>query len=792
MLTSLMLISFLNTSHAVPLQLTQQGRVLDNNGASVTGAHDLTFRIYDASTGGSVYWSETLTVNFNNGYYAAILGTDEQNNPLDSSTLSLYPLYLEVQLDNNAPMTTRYSINSAPYAQMAGNAEVASSVDGGSVNATEVSINASQVIDGNGNWVGQPITVDWNNIDPNTIPSYIADGDDNTQLSEGQVEGYITNDVINLAAGSQVGGSDIVTVATDSDTLADLSCSTAEIAGWDGSSWVCTSDNTLTVSDVSTMLSNNSVDLNSGTTVGGLAILTEVDDSDTLANLSCANDGEIARYDLLLDEWYCDADIDTVLDEGTVETYVTNGALDLDANTTIGGNPILTTTTDSDVLAGLGCNDGQVAKYDSSNGAWACGSDDNTQLSQSEVINNITGQQVSLGTGSQVGGADILTNPNGCSDAQVLVYDATNSAWVCGDDNDTTLTPTEMQAMIEVMSLNLQNLPQVNGADVLTTGSSIDVTQLDGTSGSIGQVLTTDGSSVSWGSGSSCSLTVVENSQAQLNCGGTIIALDKYTVYSASSPGGYFTCAIKFNDTIECWGVDSHGQVSNAPNGTFTSLNSGENHSCGLDSSGSVQCWGYDYSGQVSNAPSGTFTSISAGVNHTCGLDNGGSIQCWGLNSWGATSTPGGSFIQVTVGASNTCGLDTTGSVQCWGNPHSGINNAPNGTFSYISSGYEFVCGLDSTGSVQCWGNDSHGQVSNAPNGTFTSLTSGGQHVCALDSVGIVSCWGNDYYGQVSNRPSDSDTFTSISSGGHHVCALAASGQLQCWGANTSGQIEVP
>ena len=308
MLTSLMLFSFLtlNTADAVPLQLTQQGRVLDN-GAAVTGAHDLTLSVYDTSTGGSVYWSETLTVNFNNGYYAAILGTDEQNNPLDSSTLSLYPLYLEVQLDNNAPMTTRYAINSAPFAQMAETAEVAESVDGGVVNASEVQINTSQVIDGSGNWVGQPITVDWNNIDPNTIPSYIADGDDNTQLSEGQVEQYVTNDIINLATGSQVGGSDIVTVATDSDTLAGLSCSSVEIAGWSGAAWTCVSDNTLTVSDVSTMLSNNSVDLNSGTTIGGLAILTEVDDSDTLADLSCANDGDVARYDLVLDEWYCDA-----------------------------------------------------------------------------------------------------------------------------------------------------------------------------------------------------------------------------------------------------------------------------------------------------------------------------------------------------------------------------------------------------------------------------------------------------------------------------------------------------
>ena len=319
MLTSLMLLSFLNTSDAVPLQLTQQGRVLDNNGSAVSGAHDLTFRIFDSASNGSVYWSETLTVNFSNGYYAAILGTDEQNNPLDSSTLSLHPLYLEVQLDNNAPMTTRYEITSAPFAQMSGNAEVAESVDGGTVNATEVSINSNQVIDSNGNWVGQPITVDWNNIDPNTIPSYIADGDDNTQLSEGQVEGYITNDIINFASGSQVGGSDIVTVGTfasnlpsdladgDDDTLAGLGCSAGELAGYDGAGWTCVSDNTLSVSDVTTMLANNAVDLNIATTIGGLDIVTSIDDSDTLAGLSCANDGDIARYDLVLDEWYCDA-----------------------------------------------------------------------------------------------------------------------------------------------------------------------------------------------------------------------------------------------------------------------------------------------------------------------------------------------------------------------------------------------------------------------------------------------------------------------------------------------------
>ena len=236
----------------------------------LTGAHrpDVPYLRCIYSMVRSVYWSKVLQSLAENGYYAAILvwHLDYTKYPLDSSTLSLYPLYLEVQLDNNAPMTTRYSINSAPYAQMAGNAEVATSVEGGSVNATEVSINASQVIDGNGNWVGQPITVDYETIStPIRFPrTSQMEMKQNAASQKARWNSNITNDVINLASGSQVGGSDIVTVATDSDTLADLSCSTAEIAGWDGSSWVCTSDNTLTVSDVSTMLSNNSVDLNSG------------------------------------------------------------------------------------------------------------------------------------------------------------------------------------------------------------------------------------------------------------------------------------------------------------------------------------------------------------------------------------------------------------------------------------------------------------------------------------------------------------------------------------------------
>ena len=313
MTLAFLLYSTISSVQAVPLQLTQQGRILDSSGAAVTGLHDVTFRIYTDASSGSLLWSEPIAVNFTNGYYAVVLGADEQNNALDSDTLTQYPLYLELQLDSNSPMTPRQAINSAPYAQMAGEAEM---INGGFVNASEVQIGGSAVIDSGGNWVGPPVTIDWNDIDTNTIPAYITDGDDNTQLSEPTVESFITNGALTFATGSQIGLSgqilgensslnwaniDTNTLPSglsdgDDDTLGGLSCSVGEITSWDGSAWICVS----------------SID-------------------DTLSSLACL-DGEFARWDDILSEWYCA----------------------------------------SDSLEQLNCSDGEVVTYSSSSGGWVC------------------------------------------------------------------------------------------------------------------------------------------------------------------------------------------------------------------------------------------------------------------------------------------------------------------------------------------------------------------------------------------------------------------------------------
>ena len=41
-------------AHAVPQQLSQQGRLFDSEGTAVSGSHVLTFKLYDAATDGGV------------------------------------------------------------------------------------------------------------------------------------------------------------------------------------------------------------------------------------------------------------------------------------------------------------------------------------------------------------------------------------------------------------------------------------------------------------------------------------------------------------------------------------------------------------------------------------------------------------------------------------------------------------------------------------------------------------------------------------------------------------------
>ena len=134
---------------------------------------------------------------------------------------------------------------------------------------------------------------------------------------------------------------------------------------------------------------------------------------------------------------------------------------------------------------------------------------------------------------------------------------------------------------------------------------------------------------------------------------------------------GNYSCAVKIDGTAWCWGMNSYGQLGNggtleqhAPvqvvgqGGTGTLANvrqisAGYFFTCALKTDDTVWCWGDNNDGELGNyntiqqhAPvqvvgqggTGTLANvdqISAGSSHSCALKTDGTVWCWGINGNG-------------------------------------------------------------------------------------------------------------------------------------------------------------
>jgi hypothetical protein len=135
---------------AAPLQLSHQGRLLDATGRPIDGPHNLSVTLYDAPTSGNVLWTDTMTaVDFAMGYYAIDVGGGAT---LSASTFDNNDVWMELAVDG-AQGLTRVKLASVPYAlqaERASTAATADSVSGGLVNASELQINGTPVINSSG------------------------------------------------------------------------------------------------------------------------------------------------------------------------------------------------------------------------------------------------------------------------------------------------------------------------------------------------------------------------------------------------------------------------------------------------------------------------------------------------------------------------------------------------------------------------------------------------------------------------------------------------------------------
>jgi alpha-tubulin suppressor-like RCC1 family protein len=182
---------------------------------------------------------------------------------------------------------------------------------------------------------------------------------------------------------------------------------------------------------------------------------------------------------------------------------------------------------------------------------------------------------------------------------------------------------------------------------------------------------------------------------------------------------GGFTCALRENGSIDCWGGSGRDGYLKPPEGKFTQVAVGGSHGCALVVDNRIVCWGRNSSGQA-RVPRGTYKAVTAGEIHSCGIRSDDSVKCWGDNDLGQTTVPAGAFNSLAQGSQHTCGSKTDGSVACWGFAgDEGANRIAGpkaeGSYRMTSAGGDFACALSAKGSIECWGGDNWKQVSAAP-----------------------------------------------------------------------------
>lgn len=256
------------------------------------------------------------------------------------------------------------------------------------------------------------------------------------------------------------------------------------------------------------------------------------------------------------------------------------------------------------------------------------------------------------------------------------------------------------------------------------------------------------------------------------------------------SQGYSNVCAVDYYGELRCWGDNRAGQ-NDVPAGTgaITALESGDFFTCVIKVNTKVDCWGewywgQDYSIYIPNSLKDRLnaTQLSAESASVCAAYDNRYIYCWGSGGAGSireTLDYGSATIKQLEA---NCVLDTSGAVKCY-YPTKGWVTAFASGITKIAHSDFMLCALDSPGQVKCFENygDSRGvgAITIKASGS-KDVTAGSSRLCSIATAGTVTCWADPVQSHLGGSPlTQLSNVQQVSIGSWGDCAFIAN-ELTC------------
>ncbi len=229
---------------APPQTINYQGVLTDTGGTAINTPVVMTFRLYNAASGGAALWTETqLSVNVVNGRFNAVLGS------VPASPLTLpfdVPYWLTVSINADAEMSPRQPLASSPYAFRASTLDSAATLPGLQISgtittATLPTTNLTGTI-GTAQIAGNAVTqAKLSPVSGAAAGKVLGTDGSNLQWLTAGVGSVTAVGTGSGLTGGPITGSGTISLAA-TQLLPTTACATNQIAKWNSSAWSCAAD----------------------------------------------------------------------------------------------------------------------------------------------------------------------------------------------------------------------------------------------------------------------------------------------------------------------------------------------------------------------------------------------------------------------------------------------------------------------------------------------------------------------------------------------------------------------